>query len=155
MEMVFALFIILAGGAYLLKQFHNERRGLIACIFIVFVCFGIPVLLVKFAGEINSDLGIILGMLLVGAILFGGIYAIVNNDKLLEKSTQESMKIWEEVYKLPLPEEEVIKQYKLAIKIPLYPENVKAYNDAAIQAWRNDEYNKRFKEKHKLVFYVK
>lgn len=155
MEMVFALFIILAGGAFLLKQFHNERRGLIACIIIVFVCFSIPVLLVKVAGEIDSDIGIILGMLLIGAILGGGVYAIINNDKLLAKSTHESMKIWEEVYKLPLPDEETIKQYKLANKIPLYPENVKAYNDAAIQAWRNDEYNKRFKEKHKLIFYTK
>jgi len=94
-------------------------------------------------------------MLLIGAILGGGVYAIINNDKLLAKSTHESMKIWEEVYKLPLPDEETIKQYKLANKIPLYPENVKAYNDAAIQAWRNDEYNKRFKEKHKLIFYTK
>lgn len=155
MEMVFALFIILAGGAYLLKQIHNESRGLISGILIVFVCFSIPVLLVKVAGEINNDLGIILGILLVCAILGGGLYAIINNDKLLADSTKESMEIWDEVYKLPLPDEKTIKQYKLANKIPLYPEDVKAYNDAAIQAWRNNEYNKRFKEKHKIIFYIK
>ena len=159
MALALGILTVMAGIGYILWQVHKESKGTISSvlIFILIVCG--PLLLLKLAGELCPTLGIILGIILIAGLVFYAFEILVTGDKRskdkLREMAKESQQIWDEVYKLPLPDEDTIRAYKLANKIPLYPEDCKVYTDAAIEKWRISEYNKRYKEKHKFVFYVK
>lgn len=144
----------MAGVAYILWQVHKESNGFLSGMLIIVVLFCSPIVLTQSAGNIDQTLGILLGSFFVFAIIALFVRSVSTNDQEQKKALDESMQIWREVYSLPLPDEETIRAYRLANKIPLYPEDCKVYRDAAIEKWRINEYNKRFKEKHKFVFYI-
>lgn len=155
MPLAFGIITVMAGAGYILWQVHKESKGFLSCMLVIMALVCAPLLITQLVGKIDAGAGAIIGVLLFFAFVGFIIYIISTDDQRQKKLIQESMQIWDEVYKLPLPDEETIQAYKLANKIPLYPKDCKTYTDAAIQIWRTHEYNERFKEKHTFYFYVK
>lgn len=156
MELAGAVFIIMAGLAYVMWKYHQEFNGGItsALILVLFVCG--PLALWQWVmNDLCLEIGIIglIGHIVFMCYMFFGSKPQERAAKELAKSIMESNAIWDEVNALPIPDAETLRKYKLANKIPLIPENYEPYNNAAIQCWRTNEYNKRFKEKHSFVYY--
>jgi len=158
MGLAAGIFLVVIGVAYILWQVHKEHTGLLTAILAVMVCFTIyayiiPKVLVWLSGIFGEDLRQLMQVIfftpyIIATAVIAYKLIFVWPDKWHEDSVRESAEIWEEVNRLPLPDEETIIAYKLANKIPLKPENCESYNDAAIHAWRVHEYNKRFKKRH-------
>lgn len=155
MALAFGILTVMAGAIYILWQVHKESKGFLSCLLIWILAFCGPLLLVHFACELNVTLGAVLGIAFIGALVVFVVHSIETAPQKQQEMMNESMAIWDEVYKLPLPDDDTIRAYKLANKIPLYPENCEVYTNAAIEKWRINEYNKRYTKKHKFVFYVK
>ena len=159
MALAFGILTVMAGIGYILWQVHKESKGAISgALFLILIVCG-PLLLLRIIGIISPALCKILCIIAIAGLVLYALEILVTGDQRskdkLKEMAKESQQIWDEVYKLPLPDEDTIRAYKLANKIPLYPEDCKVYRDAAIEKWRISEYNKRYKEKHKFVFYIK
>ena len=149
MELVIAIYTVLAGLAYILWQCHKEYPGMLTgVLFFAVVGLGPYSLWLQFIEHGNVAIGII-GLIAHFAICIGYIvYACTTG---MAKESLENTEIWDEINKLPPPDEKTLRAYKIANKIPLVPEHCEAYDWAAYHAWRVDEYNKRFRERHRLV----
>lgn len=155
MELMFGIFTVLGGAAYILWQAHKESPGLISStlVFVLITCG--PIALIEPISRANLTFGAIYTFTYIALVVGAAIYlSSGGSEKALRECVNESASIWEEVMQLPEPDEETIMRVKLANNIPLYPFS-EAYDAAALDAWRTSEYNKRIKERHRLVVYSK
>ena len=153
MSLAIGLLTVVAGVIYILWQAHKECPGFLTCTAVSVALYLSPLILIAILKEIDETAAVIVGFILIFAICGLGFRWIVTSKDTQLKLFKESQAIWDEVDALPLPDEETLRQVKLACKIPLLPENCKSFNDAAISKWRIMEYNKRYKQKHRFVYY--
>jgi len=154
MDIAVGLFTIIAGAAYIMWQYHKENPGMLTMTLLVVIMVCAPLAFWQWImNDINLTAGIIGLFTHVGVLMY--LLFSPRIKKAAEKDTIESVKIWEDVNALPIPDNDVLRQYKIANKIPLYPADSKVFNDQAIKLWRISEYNKRYTAKHKFVYYQK
>lgn len=154
MDLAYGVLIIIAGIVYVMWQYHKEYNGGItaAIMMVLFLC--VPLAFWRWIlYDVNLTVGVI-GLLTHLGVLCWFMFGPITK-KWAEQELVESTKIWQEVYALPLPDKDVLKKFKIANKIPLYPEDSEAFNSAAIKCWRVSEYNKRYTKNHKFVYYQK
>ena len=154
MDLAVSIILAVAGIVYILWQVHVERKGALSFVFVVGVGFFvfaylIPAIIVKVSDTVGSDAASIIAFFYIFAICAGGFWLLCfAPDKWKAQEAKDVAEIWKEVNALPLPSQETLQAYKAALRIPLYPIDNNVYNGAALDAWRRDEYNKRYKAKH-------
>lgn len=155
MGIVYGMLTVIAGAVYLLWQAHKEAPGLITgCIAMmlgVAAFLMIPygfILIIQYL-NLDEEHLIVLAVLFVFAYMCFFVYIV----RRLSNLDDGSAEIMVEVSHLPPPDAETLRRYKIANKIPLYPEDDETYNAAAYQAWWNDEYNKRLKKRNKIIIH--
>ena len=157
MDIATSVFIIIAGVAYLVYQYHVENPGSISSTIKLLVIFLSIVwapchFWIWIANNANYSIGIIGAFCHLGLLIGGGIYLMTNSDKMARDAAKESVAIWAEVDKLTPPDQETLLQIRRELNLPVYPVDNEAHNRAAYQQWRIREYNKRLKEKHWVTF---
>ena len=156
---MFGLLTVLAGIIYIAWQYHKERPGGLTMILISVLAVFIAVVIIPYIitcviTDINLELGVVLFVAYIAGLISLFTYVIfIGRDKWLRENVEEPTKIWEEVNALPDPGIEVLLSYRESLGLPKSPINNDFYNAAAMNAWRRNEFNKRVKEKHKIVAY--
>ena len=160
MGLVAAIFIIMAGAIYIGWQYHNEDTGMILfiAIFALFFCLSyyvarnlVPEWLFGLADDGHPFKAFIYGVLFYSAFFGFWIWFIFfYPDKALERDMKRSSKIWEEVMKLPEPSQKTLLRYRAKLGLPTLPKDDKVMNKAALDAWRNAQYNIRYKKKYRF-----
>ena len=159
MGLVAAIFWIIAGIGYLGKQYNEENPGAIGAIAILcaIVCTVVRIIdgAATWAGELKYN-GHPVASFVIMALLFIGIVVltilwIVLPRKAWSKDIDDSAKIWEEVMALPEPDIDTLLRYRDKLGLPRVPRKDITMNRAALDAWRKEQYNIRYKERHNVL----
>lgn len=159
MGLVSAIFTIIAGLIYVSYQYHKDTAG--GCLSIVLLWAAIlppwyimantlpewiAVLNVK-RGQ--PGLAVLVGIIGYGAIAAWYAYVFYFGPKKWEvDELTKSSDIWKEVMSLPEPSIDTLITYRAKLGLPTYPRDDKVKNKAALEAWRRDQYNIRYKQWH-------
>lgn len=159
MEPLSSIFIILAGIIYVLWQVHKESKGLISAFLVIAVpivcfCFGTKWLFEWLGDVLDYETLILVAVLYfliyIGAFIYFVARVVPNMGK---KAIKEYGEIWNEISKMPQPTQEDLLERRKALGLPLWPVDSEHYNGIAYNDWRTEQYNKKLKERNKIVIY--
>ena len=159
MGLASAILIIVAGLIYVVAKYEQEHGGTILFVLVIgggtwLSIYVIPAVLAEIQYR-HRVFGTILIVLYFIVFIAGWIYLIFFAPKKWgQEEMTDEMEIWKEVNALPEPTEEELLQYRAKLGLPTYPRDSKMYNSAARDAWRREQYNIRYKERHKFVTYL-
>ena len=154
--MAFSILIVVAGVVYIAYQYERESPGALVAIAVMLAIVLIPLAamdsIVNYVSSQNSQAAVIVAFIL-GLIILGLLwyFMCIAPKRYKVEVSKEYAEIVSEVEKLPKPTAEELEAVKLRHNIPIVPPNYTTYNDAALREWWKEEYNKRMKERHKIL----
>jgi len=154
--MVFSILIVVAGVVYIAYQYEKEAPGALGAIAVMLALGLIPLAamdsIVSYVASQDSQAAIIvafiIGLIIVGLLWY---FCCIAPKRYTKEVSKEYGDIVSEIEKLPKPTAEELEAVKLRNHIPIVPPNYTPYNDAALSAWWREEFNKRMKERHKIL----